>query len=83
MLKKAIAGNIPDLLSEMVSNKAARTWLEVWQEVAGDKPELEIALRWLKTAVEYKETGGDSKVLLQLPREERDLFETLLEKVEE
>ena len=80
---KGITENISNLLSEMVSNKAARIWLEVWHEVAGDKPELEIALRFLKTAVEYKETGGDSKVLLQLPREERDLFVTLLEKVEE
>ena len=82
-LATGIAKNIPNLLSEMVSNKAARTWLEVWQEVVGDKPELEIALRWLKTAVEYKDTQGDSKVLLQLPKEERDLFVTLLEKVEE
>lgn len=82
-LATGIAKNIPNLLSEMVSNKAARTWLEVWQEVVGDKPELEITLRWLKTAVEYKDTQGDSKVLLQLPKEERDLFVTLLEKVEE
>ena len=81
-IDKGIIKNIPNLLSEMVSNKAARTWLEVWQEVAGDKPELEIALRWLKTAVEYKETKGDSKVLLQLPKEERDLFITLLEDTE-
>ena len=83
ILKKGITENIPNLLSKMVSNKAARTWLEVWQEVAGDQPELEIALRWLKTAVEYKETKGDSKVLLQLPKEERDLFVTLLEDIEE
>lgn len=83
MIGKGIIENIPHVLSEMVSNKAVRTWFEVWQEVAGDKPELEISLRWLKTAVEYKETGGDSKVLLQLPKEERDLFVTLLEKVEE
>ncbi len=38
---EGITENIPNLLSEMVSNKAARTWLEVWQEVAGDKPELD------------------------------------------
>ncbi|MEM7556232.1 MAG: tetratricopeptide repeat protein [Cyanobacteria bacterium P01_A01_bin.84] len=81
-LSKGITENIPHLLSEMVSNKTARTWLEVWQAVAGDKPELEIALRWLKTAVEYKETNGDSKVLLKLPKEERDLFITLLEDTE-
>lgn len=83
LLAKGIIRSIYDLLSEMVSNKAARTWLEVWQEVAGDKPELEIILRFLKTAVEYKETGRDSKVLLQLPKEERDLFVDLLKDFEE
>ena len=42
-LVRGIIENIPNLISEMVSNKAARTWLEVWQEVAGDKSELEIS----------------------------------------
>jgi len=66
----------------MFSNKAAQTWLQVWQEIAGEKPELEIPLRWLKTAVSYKETKRDRKVLLQLPKEERDLFITLLQDTE-
>ncbi|MEL7408761.1 MAG: tetratricopeptide repeat protein, partial [Cyanobacteria bacterium J06558_2] len=75
---QGITDNIPQLFSDMISDKAAQTWLEVWQEAAETKPELEIALRFLKTAVEYKEKSGDSKVLLQLPKEERDLFITLL-----
>ena len=81
-LSKGITANIPDLLSEMFSNKAAQTWLQVWQEIAGEKPELEIPLRWLKTAVSYKETKRDRKVLLQLPKEERNLFITLLQDTE-
>ncbi len=77
-LSKGIVDNVPILMSEMVSNKAASSWLEIWQEIAGDKPELAIALRFLKTAVEYKETKGDRKVLLQLAKEERELLESLL-----
>ena len=81
-LTKGITNHIPTLMSDMVSDKAARSWLEIWQDIAGDKPELSIALRFLKTAVEYKETKGDRKVLLQLAREERELIEELLAKAE-
>ena len=79
-LTKGIVDNIPTLMSEMVSNKAARSWLKIWQEIAGDFAGLSIALRFLKTAVEYKETKGDRKVLLQLAKEERELLEELLHK---
>ena len=78
LLSKGIVDNIPNLMSEMIANKAARSWLEIWQEIAGYKPELQIALRFLKTAVEYKENPGDRKILLQLPKEERSLLESLL-----
>lgn len=82
-LGKGITEYIPNLISEMVSNQAARTWLEAWQKIAGDKLELDVPLRFLKTAVEYKEKKGDRRVLLQLSKEERDLFETLLEDKQE
>ena len=65
-------------MPEIVSNKLARSWLETWQDIAGDKPELSIALRLLKTAVEYKETKRDRRVLLQLAKEEREILETLV-----
>jgi len=76
------------LMSEKVSDKAARSWLEVWQNLAGDRPEFLIPLRLLKTAVQYKEKKGDTaaqslrerRVLLQLPIEERKLLQPLLEK---
>ncbi len=79
-LSKGIVDNIPNLMSEMVSDKLARTWLETWQSIVGDKPELSIALRLLKTAVEYKETKGDRRVLLKLAREEREILEPLVSK---
>ena len=31
--------NIPALMSEMVSDKAARTWLELWQELTSNYDE--------------------------------------------
>ncbi|MFB2897518.1 tetratricopeptide repeat protein [Aerosakkonemataceae cyanobacterium BLCC-F50] len=73
-LGQGIVGNIPLIMSEMVSDKAAQTWLEVWQEIVGDAKEFEIPLRLLKTAVEYKVKKGDRRVLLELPIEERKLL---------
>lgn len=78
VLSKGIVDHIPKLMSEMVSNKLARTWLEIWQSIVGNKPELSIALRFLKTAVEYKETKGDRRILLQLAKEEREILEPLV-----
>ncbi|MFB2837494.1 tetratricopeptide repeat protein [Floridanema evergladense] len=81
-LGKGLVESIPAIMSEMVSDKAAQTWLEVWQEIVGDAKEFEIPLRLLKTAVEYKVKKGDRRVLLELPIEERKLLTEEL-KIEE
>jgi hypothetical protein len=70
--------NIPALMSEMVSDKAARTWLELWQESTSQYKEFEIPISLLKAAVRYKETKGDRRVLIPLPRELRDLLQPLI-----
>ncbi len=77
-LSKGMVDHIPTLMSEMVSDKLARTWLEIWQSIVGDKLELSIALRFLKTAVEYKESKGDRRVLMKLAKEEREILEPLV-----
>jgi hypothetical protein len=65
-------------MPEIISNKAAQTWLETWQELTGDRTEFKIPLRLLNTAVRYKQTKGDRRVLLELAIEERSLLEPLL-----
>jgi hypothetical protein len=64
-------------MSEMVSNKAAQTWVEVWQELTSDYSKFQIPLRLLNAAVRYREKGG-KRVLLELPIEERNLLKPLL-----
>ncbi|MFB2880912.1 tetratricopeptide repeat protein [Floridanema aerugineum] len=81
-LGKGLVESIPTIMSEMVSDKAAQTWLELWREIVGDAKEFEIPLRLLKTAVEYKVKKGDRRVLLELPIEERKLLTEEL-KIEE
>jgi hypothetical protein len=77
-LGQELVRSIPELSSEMVSDKAAQIWLEVWRELTSDYPEFQIPLRLLKTAVSYREKKGDKRVLLELPIEERNFLKPLL-----
>lgn len=77
-LCKGLVESIPALMSEMVSDKAAQTWLEVWKELTSEYKEFQIPLRLLNAAVEYKVRKGDRRVLLELAIEERQLLEPLL-----
>ena len=78
VLGQGIVRNIPVLMSEMVSDKAARTWLELWREPTSNYEEFKIPIRLLDAAVRYKETKGDRRVLLELAIEERNLLEPLV-----
>jgi len=79
ILGNEIVRNIPALMSEMVSDKAARTWLELWQELTSNyEKQFTIPMRLLDAAVRYKETKGDRRVLLELAIEERNLLEPLV-----
>ncbi|MEG4214978.1 tetratricopeptide repeat protein [Microcoleus sp. Pol14C6] len=78
VLGQGIVRNIPALMSEMVSDKTARTWLELWQKLTSKYEEFQIPIRLLNAAVRYKETKGDRRVLLELPIEERNLLEPLV-----
>jgi len=77
-LGQGLVRSIPVLMSEMVSDKAAQTWLEVWRKLTGSISEFQIPLRLLNAAVRYRETKGDRRVLLELPIEERNLLKQLL-----
>jgi tetratricopeptide (TPR) repeat protein len=78
VLGQGIVKTIPMLMPEMISDKAAQTWLEIWQELTENRNEFQIPLRLLNTAVRYKQTKGDRKVLLELAIEERSLLEPLI-----
>ena len=78
ILGQGIVRSIPALMSEMVSDKAARTWLELWQEPTSNYEQFKIPIRLLNAAVRYKETKGDRRVLLELAIEERNLLEPLV-----
>jgi hypothetical protein len=69
--------HIPTLMSEMVSDTAARIWVELWSQSVSHE-EFEIPIKLLKAAVQYKETKGDRRVLMRLPQDLRFLLEPLV-----
>ncbi|HLO52171.1 MAG TPA: hypothetical protein VK211_27475, partial [Kamptonema sp.] len=78
-LGQGLVNNIPEIMSEMISDKAARIWLEVWQEQTSKFDDFQIPLRLLNTAVRYRETKGDRRALLELAIEERKLLQSILD----
>lgn len=71
---------IPDMMSPMVSNHAAHTWVQLWREFADKYVEFETTLEILDAVVHYKETSYDKRALMPLPREIRALVIPLLPK---
>ncbi|KMW70774.1 tetratricopeptide repeat protein, partial [Limnoraphis robusta] len=65
-------------MTDMVGEKAAQAWLEIWKEIVGDRIQFKIPLGLLEAAVRYRKTKGDPRVLLRLPIEERKLLMPLL-----
>jgi tetratricopeptide (TPR) repeat protein len=78
ILGKGLVETIPTLISPVVSDTAICLWLEVWQKTVSSLSEFQIPLRLLDTAVRYRQTKGDLRVLLELPIEERELLKSLL-----
>lgn len=69
---------ITPLVSPMVSVPAAKLWVKLWKERIGDDKNFSIAESLLNAAVACKESGGDRRSILILPRELRSLIEPLL-----
>ena len=76
-LSGGLVESIKAINEPSTSDHTAQAWLEMWQKLAGQYDEFKVALNLLKVAVEYK-INRDRRVLLQLPQEERQILEELL-----
>jgi len=76
-LSGGLVESIKAINEPSTSDQTAQDWLEMWQNLAGQYDEFQVALNLLKIAVEYK-INRDRRVLLQLPQEERQILEELL-----
>jgi tetratricopeptide (TPR) repeat protein len=77
-LGAALVKTARDLTSELVSQAKATAWLDAWAEVVGHKPEFDLPLRLLNTALHYKQKPEDPRVFLELPTEERKILQQAL-----
>lgn len=80
-LAAGLAKSVEFVMQKAVSDATAKTWLDVWVNSAEGYPEMELALRLLDTAIKYR-SDGDQRVLMELPIEERKIFEEIVEKAE-
>jgi tetratricopeptide (TPR) repeat protein len=76
-LANGLMQTIRTLLSEMMTDTLAQDWLASWEAAAQSRPQMDVALRLLRTAVEWKRTR-DRGVLLRLASEERAVLEEIL-----
>jgi FliA/WhiG family RNA polymerase sigma factor len=81
-LGKGVTQSISAVLESRVSQSVAEEWLRAWQTASQQMAEMEIPLRLLAAAVEWKETRS-IRALLALPIEERRILESLLPKLEQ
>jgi tetratricopeptide (TPR) repeat protein len=77
-LSTELAKSSQILLSEIVSEASAVTWQQAWRTATVDLAQFQIPLRLLNAAVRYKQQPGDKRVLLELPTEERKIFQQIL-----
>jgi tetratricopeptide (TPR) repeat protein len=60
----------------------SRQWVALWRKLTGTDEEFELPLRLLETLITYQDTQ-DSRILLRLPLEERQIVEEVLTRARE
>ena len=78
-LAAGLAQSVINIMQKTVSDATAKIWRDVWVKSAEGYPEMELALRLLDTAIKYR-SEKDQRVLMELPIEERKIFEEIVEK---
>lgn len=77
-LAAGLAQSVVHVMQRTVSDTTAKIWHDVWVKSTEAYPEMELALRLLDTAIKYR-SDKDQRVLMELPIEERKIFEEIIE----
>jgi tetratricopeptide (TPR) repeat protein len=78
VLSKGLVSACKKMLSPLISETAAILWRDTWTQAVGNRPEFQIPLRLLNTALHYKQRPDDPRVLLELAEEERKILKQAL-----
>lgn len=81
-LGQALVRSIRTLAISWISGETAKAWCRMWRELSEGHKEMDLPLRLLDAAVEYR-AKPDERILLRLPAEERTLIEPMLKNVRE
>jgi tetratricopeptide (TPR) repeat protein len=77
-LASAVAGTVPNLISDEITDQTAQLWIDVCHRVFSNRREFAIAFRLLRTALRFRESR-DRDVAIDLAAEERKIFLELLD----
>jgi tetratricopeptide (TPR) repeat protein len=78
ILEQALTKSCKKLLSPLISETTAILWRDTWTQAAGERPEFQIPLRLLNTALHHKQRPDDPRVFLELAEEERKILKQAL-----
>jgi tetratricopeptide (TPR) repeat protein/DNA-binding transcriptional ArsR family regulator len=79
-LGTALVRTLKQILAPDISDYTAQQWLELWQELLGERPELQLPFRLMTTAILYKQhPERKERLWLGLASEERSILDEALE----
>ncbi len=79
-LGTALVRTLKQILAPDISDYTAQQWLELWQELLGERPEMQLPFRLMTTAILYKEhPERKDRLWLGLASEERSILDEALE----
>jgi tetratricopeptide (TPR) repeat protein len=79
-LGTALVRTLKQILAPDISDYTAQQWLALWQELLGERPEMQLPFRLMRTAILYKQhPGRKERLWLGLASEERSILDEALE----
>jgi tetratricopeptide (TPR) repeat protein len=79
-LGTALVRTLKQILAPDISDHTAQQWLALWQELLGDRPEMQLPFRLMTTAILYKQhPARKERLWLGLASEERSILDEALE----
>jgi tetratricopeptide (TPR) repeat protein/DNA-binding transcriptional ArsR family regulator len=79
-LGTALVRTLKQILAPDISDYTAQQWLALWQELLGERPEMQLPFRLMTTAILYKQhPERKERLWLGLASEERSILDEALE----
>ena len=79
-LSTALVRTLKQILAPGISDYTAQQWLGLWQELLGDRPEMQLPFRLMTTAIRYKQyPEGKERLWLGFGSGERAILDEALE----